>query len=33
MAEDFGAVPSSPQVACLQGVRQSDIVVLVLGEG
>jgi hypothetical protein len=33
MAEDFGAMPSSPQVACLQGVRQSDIVVLVLGEG
>lgn len=26
-------MPSSPQVACLQGVRQSDIVVLVLGEG
>ena len=33
MAEDFGAVPSSPQVACLQGVRQSDIIALVLGEG
>ena len=33
MAEDFGAMPSSPQVACLQGVRQSDIVVLVLAKG
>jgi hypothetical protein len=31
MAEDFGARPDSPQVACLQGVRHSDIVVLVLG--
>lgn len=32
MAEDFGARTSSPQVACLQGVRESDLVVLVLGE-
>lgn len=32
MAEDFGAKPSSPQVACLAGVRQADLVVLVLGE-
>lgn len=32
MAEDFGAQPNSPQVACLQGLRQSDLVVLVLGE-
>ena len=32
MAEDFGAQPNSPQVACLQGLRQSDVVVLVLGE-
>ena len=32
MAEDFGAQPSSPQVACLTGVRQSDLVVLILGE-
>ena len=32
MAEDFGAQPSSPQVACLQELRGSDIVVLVLGE-
>lgn len=32
MAEDFGAQPSSPQVACLSGVRQADLVVLILGE-
>lgn len=32
MAEDFGAQPNSPQVACLQGLRGSDLVVLVLGE-
>jgi hypothetical protein len=32
MAEDFGAQPTSPQVACLQGVRDSDLVVLILGE-
>lgn len=32
MAEDFGAVPTSPQIACLQGLRQSDMVVLVLGD-
>lgn len=32
MAEDFGAQPNSPQVACLGGVRGSDIVVLVMGE-
>ena len=32
MAEDFGAQPNSPQVACLQGLRRSDVVVLVLGE-
>jgi hypothetical protein len=31
MAENFGAQPSSPQVACLQGVRQADIVALILG--
>jgi hypothetical protein len=31
MAEDFGAKPSSPQSACLQGVRQADIVALILG--
>ena len=32
MAEDFGAQPHSPQVACLTGLRQSDLVVLILGE-
>ena len=32
MAEDFGARPTSPQVACLQGVRDSDLVVLSLGD-
>jgi len=32
MAEDFGAQPHSPQAACLQGLRGSDMVVLILGE-
>ena len=32
MAEDLGAQPNSPQVACLTGLRQSDVVVLILGE-
>lgn len=32
MAEDFLAQPNSPQVACLAGVRQADLVVLILGE-
>ncbi len=31
MAEDFGAQARSPQIACLTGLRQSDLVVLVLG--
>jgi hypothetical protein len=31
MAEDFGAQPHSPQVACLQGVRSADLVILILG--
>ena len=31
MAEDFGALPHSPQVACLDGVRQAGAVVLILG--
>ena len=31
MAEDFGARPTSPQVACLDGVRRADLVVLILG--
>ena len=26
MAEDFGARPQSPQVACLDGLRQSSLV-------
>ena len=30
-AEDFGASPLSPQQACLQGVRDAEVVVLVLG--
>lgn len=32
MAEDFGAVPSSPQMACLEGVRQSEVYIGVFGE-
>lgn len=32
MAEDFGARPMSPQIACLSGVRESDLVILILGE-
>ncbi|HEX7890778.1 MAG TPA: DUF4062 domain-containing protein [Ramlibacter sp.] len=32
MAEDFGAKSISPQVACLQGLRSADLVVLILGE-
>lgn len=32
MAEDFVARPMSPQVACMDGVRQSGAVVLLLGE-
>ncbi len=31
MAEDFGAKVHSPQVACLDGIRQSGLVVLLLG--
>ncbi|MDB5797711.1 MAG: hypothetical protein JWP36_1613 [Paucimonas sp.] len=30
-AEDFGSQASSPQIACLQGVRSADLVVLILG--
>lgn len=33
MAEDFGARPHSPQIACLDGLRQSGLVVLILGSG
>ncbi|WP_420139882.1 DUF4062 domain-containing protein [Sphingomonas sp.] len=32
MAEGFGAQPNSPQIACLQELRGSDMVVLILGE-
>lgn len=32
MAEEFGAQPNSPQVACLQGLRTADLVILILGE-
>lgn len=31
MAEDFGSQANSPQVACLQGLRSSELVVLILG--
>lgn len=31
-AEDFAPSPSSPQIACLQGIRAADAVVLVLGQ-
>jgi hypothetical protein len=30
-AEDFGASPSSPQQVCLAGVRDADVVFLLLG--
>jgi hypothetical protein len=33
MAEDFGARSDSPQIACLSGLRDSEVVVLVLGAG
>lgn len=32
MAEDFGAQPNSPQIACLRELRASDMVILILGE-
>lgn len=31
-AEDFGASPDSPQQVCLAGVRDADVVLLLLGE-
>lgn len=31
-AEDFGASPLSPQQVCLAGVRDADLMVLLLGE-
>ena len=30
-AEDFGALPETPQQACLDGVRGADVVVLLAG--
>ena len=30
-AEDFGVLPDSPRIACLQGVRDSDLVILIIG--
>ena len=33
MAEDFGASPNSPQIACLSGLRGAEVVVLILGAG
>jgi hypothetical protein len=33
VAEDFSAQASSPQIACLQGLRSADLVVLILGGG
>jgi hypothetical protein len=32
VAEDFGAQASSPQIACLQGLRSADLIVLILGD-
>ena len=32
MAEDFGSRPHSPQIACLDGLRKSGLVILILGE-
>ncbi len=31
MAEDLAAQPNSPQIACLQGVRSADLVLLLMG--
>ena len=31
-AEDFGAIATSPQEACLAGVRKADLTILLLGE-
>ncbi|MGK5063952.1 DUF4062 domain-containing protein [Janthinobacterium sp. LB3P112] len=31
VAEDFGAQATSPQIACLQGLRSANLVVLILG--
>lgn len=32
VAEDFGAAPGSPQQTCLAGVREADVVILLLGD-
>lgn len=32
MAEDFPSQPNSPQIACLSGLRQSALILLLLGE-
>ncbi len=31
-AEDFGAQPDSPQIACLSAVRQAQAVILLIGD-
>lgn len=31
VAEDFGAQTTSPQIACLRGLRSADLIVLILG--
>jgi hypothetical protein len=33
MVEDFGAQSHSPQISCLKGIRDADLVVLILGAG
>src|SRR5712671_6879826 len=33
MAEDLGARPHSPQVTCLSGLRESALMILILGAG
>jgi hypothetical protein len=33
MAEDFAATAASPQTTCLDGVRKSEVVILILGVG
>jgi hypothetical protein len=32
LAEDFGAQPRSPQIACLDGLRQSALTILIIGD-
>jgi hypothetical protein len=33
MAEDFGASANSPQIACLNGLRDAEVIILILGAG